>query len=62
MGYVFEADLDLMTGETTNIREYYTFPGSAPVDVGKLAMEALDDPLTPNPGKPLQEKSQTAAD
>jgi hypothetical protein len=37
--FVIEGDLDLMTGETTNIREYYTHP--EPVDTAKLAEEAL---------------------
>jgi hypothetical protein len=39
--FVIESDLDLMTGEITNIREYYTHPEIEPVDVEKLAKEAL---------------------
>jgi hypothetical protein len=39
--FVIESDLDLMTGEITNIREYYTSPSSAPVDTEKLVEEAL---------------------
>jgi hypothetical protein len=37
--FVIEGALDLMTGETTNIREYHTY--SAPVDTAKPEEEAL---------------------
>jgi hypothetical protein len=40
--FVIESDLDLMTGKITNIREYHTSPGSEPVDIEKLAEEALN--------------------
>jgi hypothetical protein len=39
--FVIESDLDLMTGGITNIRKYHTSPGVEPVDVEKLAEEAL---------------------
>jgi hypothetical protein len=37
--FAIESDLDLMTGEITNIREYHTRP--EPVDTARLAEEAL---------------------
>jgi hypothetical protein len=43
--FVIEGNLDLMTGEITNIREYHTYP--PPVDTDKLAEEALKDEPPP---------------
>jgi hypothetical protein len=44
--FVIESDLDLMTGEITNIREYHTSDNGPPVDTAKLAEEALKDERT----------------
>jgi hypothetical protein len=46
--FVIESDLDLMTGEMTNIREYHT-SGPPPVDTAKLAEEALKDERPESP-------------